>query len=381
MNGRIYLDYCATTPVHPDVLEAMLPALGSHFGNASSMHATGQDAARAVQQARRQVAEGIGCAGAEIHFTSGATEADNLALLGVMRRHAPGNAHLITTAVEHHAVLHTAQRLEHEGYAVTYLPVDAQGLVCSDSVRQAIRPDTVLISVMMVNNEVGSIQPVAEIGRIAQEMGILMHTDAVQAIGLLDVDVDALAVDMLSLSAHKIYGPKGVGALYIREGVAISPMMYGGAQENRLRPGTENVPGIVGMGAAVAYVSRHKGGAYGRLSQLRQQLAAGLRRHIPDLIINGPETAVSPHVLSISLPNADAEMMLLRLSKMGAAVSMGSACTSRDIAPSHVLTAMHLPGEQIEGTLRLSMGFPTTASDIEAAVEMLAEVHKLCPLD
>jgi len=374
MNDRIYLDYCATTPVHPDVREALLPTLDGQFGNASSMHSMGQEAAQALRQARIQVAEGIGCRADEIYFTSGATEADNWALSGVMRRYLPGNAHLITTAVEHHAILHTAQHLEHAGYAVTYLPVDTQGFVSPDSVHQAIRPDTVLISVMMVNNEMGTIQPIAEIGRIAQEKGVLLHTDAVQALGLLDVNVENLAVNLLSLSAHKVYGPKGVGALYIREGTAINPMMYGGSQENNLRPGTENVPGIVGLGAAINLVSKHKQKEYGRLSHMRQRLIDGLRQYIPDLIINGSETAVCPHILSVSFPGANAEMMLLQLNQMRVAVSIGSACTSETIAPSHVLTAMHLPPEQIEGTLRISLGYPSTENEVDQFITILSKI-------
>lgn len=376
MGGNIYLDYCATTPIHAEVREAIRPTLEELYGNASSMHPAGQAAAEALQQARLQVAEGIGCRPHEVYFTSGATEADNLALLGVLRNHAPGTAHLITTAVEHHAVLHAAEQLEREGYAVTYLPVDGRGLVSPEAVRAAIRPDTVLISVMMVNNEVGAIQPIAKIGRIARGKGVLFHTDAVQALGLLKVDVESLAVDLLSLSAHKIYGPKGVGALYVREGVTVRPLLYGGTQENDLRPGTENVPGIVGLGAAVAFTSRHKGKEYGRLSGLRQLLAEGLRRATPSVIVNGPETAVSPHVLSASFPGASAELMLLHLNHRGIAVSMGSACTATTIAPSHVLTAMNLPAEQIEGTLRVSLGYPTRERDVTSFINAVSEIHE-----
>ena len=231
MSSRIYLDYCATTPVHPSVRDAMLRALDVDFGNPSSMHWAGQDSRRLMDQARMDVARGIGCRPAEIIFTSGATEADNLALFGTLRRFPPNEAHLITSAIEHHAILHAAQHLEQEGYSVTYLPVDEHGLVNADDVRRAIRPETKLISIMYVNNEVGSVQPIAEIGRIAREHKILFHTDAVQAIGLFDVNVDDLNVDLLSLSAHKIYGPKGIGALFVRPGIELSPMIFGGPQE------------------------------------------------------------------------------------------------------------------------------------------------------
>jgi cysteine desulfurase len=376
MSGNIYLDYCATTPIQPEVREAIRPTLDELFGNASSLHSEGQTAAEALQQARLQVAEGIGCRPHEVYFTSGATEADNLALFGILRNHPPGSAHLITTSVEHHAVLHAAEQLESEGYTVTYLPVDSQGLVSPRAVRAAIRPDTVLISVMMVNNEVGAIQPISDIGRIAQEKGVLLHSDAVQGLGLLEVNVEKLGVDLLSLSAHKIYGPKGIGALYVREGVTVRPLLYGGTQENALRPGTENIPGIVGLGAAVAFTSQHKGKEYDRLRGLRQRLVEGLRRAIPSVIVNGPETAVSPHVLSISFPGTSAELMLLFLNHRGIAVSMGSACTSRTIAPSHVLKAMNLPPEQIEGTLRVSLGFPTRERDVALFINATAEIHE-----
>ena len=374
MNRRIYLDYCATTPVHPDVRAAMLSALDEDFGNPSSMHWAGRRAGKLLELACAEVAQGIGSQPEEVHFTSGATEADNLALLGVLRQYAPGQAHLITSAVEHHAILHSAARLEREGYQVTYLAVDEAGRVNLKSLQKAIRKNTVLISVMLVNNEVGTIQPVAEIGAIAKERGILMHTDAVQGIGLLDVDVDDLQVDLLSLSAHKIYGPKGIGALYVRQGVRVEPLTFGGPQEMGLRAGTENVPGIVGLGAAVRLTQQHKGEARQRLLQLRQHLIEGLRGCLPEVVVNGPEREISPHVLSISFPRADAEMMLIRLNGEGIAVSLGSACNSQAIEPSHVLTAMGMPQEQIEGTLRISLGLPTTVEEIDQFVELAAAI-------
>ncbi len=371
MTTRTYLDYCATTPIHPEVRAAMLAALDEDFGNPSSMHWAGRRAGELVSQARTEVASAIGCSPEEVYFTSGATEADNLALLGILRRYEPGKAHLITTAVEHHAILHAAGQLEKEGYAITVLPVDAQGLVDPQAVRDAIRAATVLISIMLVNNETGAIQPVAQIGSIAREAGILMHTDAVQGVGLQDVNVDALNVDLLSLSAHKIYGPKGIGALCVRRAVSLTPLTFGGPQERSLRPGTENVPGIVGLGAAIHLTQAHKAAEHERLGKLRTHLIGRLKERIPDAIVNGPERAVSPHVLSVSFPGTDAEVLLIRLNAEGIAVSLGSACNSKSIEPSHVLTAMGLPREQIDGSLRISMGYPTSADDVNRFLEVM----------
>lgn len=374
MNPRTYLDYCATTPVHPEVRSAMLAALEEDFGNPSSMHWAGRRAGELVSQARAEVAGAIGASLEEMYFTGGATEADNLALLGVLRRYEPGKAHLITSAVEHHAILHSAAQLDKEGYAVTVLPVDAQGLVDPEAVRRAIRPETVLISIMLVNNETGAIQPVAEIGSIARAAGILMHTDAVQGMGLLDVNVDALKVDLLSLSAHKIYGPKGIGALYVRRGIALQPLVFGGPQERSLRPGTENVPGIVGLGAAVRLTREHKEAERARLSGLRASLIVRLKGRVLGTVVNGPAHAVAPHVVSVSFPGTDGEMMLIRLNAEGIAVSLGSACNSKSIEPSHVLTAMGLPKEQIDGSLRVSLGYPTSAEDVDRFVEVIPAV-------
>ena len=376
MGQRIYLDYCATTPVHPAVRKAMLAALESDFGNPSSMHSVGMEAAALVRQARQDVGSSLGCSPEEVCFTSGATEADNLALLGTLRRFAAGKAHLIVSAIEHHAVLHAAQKLEQEGYAVTYLPVDSQGLVDLQAVERAIRDDTKLISIMLVNNEVGSIQPIAEIGRIARAHSILLHTDAVQALGFMDVHVENLGVDMLSLSAHKIYGPKGIGALYVRNGLELVPLAFGGTQENTLRPGTENVPGILGLSSALNLVSEHRATERERLRGLRKRLVGGIQAAGLDMVLNGPEEDVAPHIASISFPGTDAEMLLIRLNKEGIAVSMGSACTSRDIEPSHVLTAMGLPEKRIEASLRISLGLPTTEEEIDKFVEILETAIK-----
>jgi len=375
MDRSIYLDYCATTPVHPEVKSAVMTTLERSFGNPSSMHWAGREAAKLLDDARTEVATEIGCAKSEIVFTSGATESDNLALLGIMRQYQPGKAHLITSAIEHHAILHTAQHLEQEGYDVTYVPVDNQGLVDPAVVKKAIRPETRMISIMLVNNEVGSIQPLAEIGKIARENEMYVHTDAVQGIGYLNIDVNALNVDLLSLSAHKIYGPKGIGALYVRDGVRITPLTYGGSQEMGLKPGTENLPGIVGLGAAIRLVRQHKDKERIRLARVRESIISKLRETIPGLIVNGP-VLVSPHVLSVSFPGADAEMMLIRLNGEKIAVSLGSACTSKDIEPSHVLTSMGLPHEQIEGTLRISFGYPTTEDELARFLEVLPEIWR-----
>ena len=371
MDTGTYFDYCATTPVHPDVRNQILRTLDVGFGNPSSLHWAGRNAKLVLNRARVEVAEGIGCRPDEIVFTSGATEADNLALFGTLRLFPPKEAHLITSAIEHHAVLHAAGQLEREGYSVTYLPVDRYGLVNPDDVRRSIRPETKLISVMYVNNETGAIQPVAEVGKITREHGILFHTDAVQAVGLFDVDVDDLNVDMLSLSAHKIYGPKGVGALYVRSGMEIRPLIFGGPQEKSLRAGTENVPGIAGLGAAMTLVRQHRAEERARLFGLRERLVNGMQALGPGVIVNGSPKATAPHVVSVSFMGADAEMLLIRLNAEGIAVSLGSACNSESVEPSHVLTAMRLPQEQIEATLRISLGMPTTPQEIDLLLEAL----------
>jgi cysteine desulfurase len=377
MNSRIYLDYCATTPIHPTVRAAMQHVIAADFGNPSSLHWAGQNAVQLVKQARIDLSEGIGCQPGEIYFTSGATEADNLALFGTLRRYPPNEAHLITSTIEHHAILHAAQQLEHEGYAVTYVPVDQKGLINLEDVRHAIRKETKLISIMCVNNEMGAIQPVAEIGTLAHEHGIAFHTDAVQAIGLLDINLSQIAVDLLSLSGHKIYGPKGIGALFVKAGHELKPMFFGGTQERSLRPGTENVPGLVGLGAAMKLIYQHRARERERLSHLREQLINGLKEIDPNVIVNGPEVEVAPHVLSVSFMDAEAEMLLIRLNQQGIAVSLGSACNSKSIEPSHVLTAMGLPREQIESTLRISLGLFTTTEEVDAFLKTLAHVLPL----
>jgi cysteine desulfurase len=381
MVDGIYFDYAATTPVHPVVLEAMHCALKESFGNPSSMHWAGKTAATLIEISRQEIAIALGCKTKEIFFTSGATEADNLALFGVLRKAHSNRPHLITSSIEHHAVLYAAHQLEREGFPVTYLPVSASGTIDPEDVSRAIRRDTALISIMMVNNETGAVQPIREIGEIAQQRGILFHTDAVQGLGLFDMDVNDLQIDLLSLSAHKIYGPKGIGALYIREGIHITPLLFGGVQEREIRPGTENVPGIAGLGAAVSLVQEHKKQEYIRLCTLRERLIAGLRDCIPVVIVNGQEAGGAPHILSVSFSGIDAEAMLLHLNRQGIAASMGSACTSKDIEPSHVLTAMGLPLDQISGTLRFSLGYPTTIDEIDQFLQVIESIYFRAKLD
>ncbi len=378
MTGKgVYFDYCATTPLHPVVREAMLPALGEGFGNPSSLHQLGQQARAWVEKARAQVAEGLNASPEEITFTSGATEAINLALIGGMRALPGQKKHLIISAVEHHAGLHTAEYLSGQGFEVTILPVDGEGLISLNSLQEAMRPDTGMISVMMVNNEVGSAQDVAGIGEIAKENGVLFHCDAVQAVNCFEIDVEKMQIDLLSLSGHKIYGPKGIGGLYVRPSVEVAPLLFGGAQEGKLRPGTENVSGIVGLGAAMALRNDDHALRYEHASRLRKLLVAGLREALPEVKINGPQEQVAPHIVSASFPGVDGELLLFHLSRKGIAVSMGSACTSKDIEPSHVLTAMGLPLEQIEGTIRISLGEPTTQEEIQTLILGLVDVIEL----
>ena len=373
MNQNLYFDYCATTPVHPKVLEEMLPVLKESFGNPSSLHSSGQQASEMVSRARMRVAEGIGADPDEIIFTSGATEANNLALIGVMNALAPKKRHLITGAIEHHATLHSAAALAKRGFALTILPVDGQGRISPEDLSNAIRPDTGLVSIMLVNNEVGSLQDIPALARIARERDALVHTDAVQALNYYGINVDDLGVDLLSLSGHKIYGPKGIGALYIRKGTPIDPIQFGGTQESGLRPGTENVPGIVGLGAAMALRNTDYSDRYQHVMQLREHFVLGLQETFPDAIVNGPEKNHAPHIISVSFPGMDGELLLFHLNQQGVAVSMGSACTSNSIEPSHVLTAMGLTEAQIEGTIRISFGLQTTEAQVDKLLNLLPQ--------
>jgi cysteine desulfurase len=374
----IYLDYCATTPISAEVLAAMMPALENGYGNPSSLHVFGQGAKTAIEKARAQVAQRIGARAQEIVFTSGATEADNLAIFGIASANEQEDGHLITSSIEHHAVLHSAKCLEKKGWQVTYLPVSQDGLIDPTDVASAIQDNTKLISLMMVNNEVGTIQPIKEVGVIAGVHGIPFHTDAVQALGLLPVSVDDLGVDLLSLSAHKIYGPKGSGALYIRKGIELQAMISGGPQEGTRRAGTENVPGIIGLGAAAAATALKRQDEFERMSRLRSYFVDGLCVKMSDFQVNGTIEQSSPHVVSLTFPGSDGEMMLFHLNKNGLAVSMGSACNAREIAPSHVLLAMGLSPALAEASIRISFGYPTETADIDRLLEVLPKVVEQC---
>lgn len=371
--AKTYLDYAATTPVDSRVLAAMVPYFTEHAGNASSIHGFGQEARTAVEQARAEVAGLVGARPSEIVFTSGATEADNLAVLGVALGTESRGRHIITSAIEHHAVLEACHFLEERGYDVTYLPVDRRGLVNSEDVRRSIRPGTVLISVMAANNEIGTLQPVAEIGRIARERGIPFHSDATQMVGALPVDVDALSLDLLSMSAHKRYGPKGIGALYVRTGVPLRRIQHGGSHERNRRGGTENVPGIVGFGAALRLAGEEMEGERARLMVLRDRMIREALA-IPGAHLNGDPDRRLPNNVNLSFAGTDSQSLVIGLDLHGIASSSGSACTSGSLEPSHVLTALGLPPELATGAIRLTLGRATTNADADAALEVLREV-------
>ena len=373
MQRRIYVDYGATTPTDPRVVEAMVPYFNQKFGNAGSIHAFGQEAREAVDRAREIVASTIGASPQEIVFTSGATEADNFAVLGAAWANESRGHHLITSRIEHHAVLEPCRFLEGRGFEVTYLPVDRAGRVDPDDVRRAIRPDTILISVMSSNNEIGTLEPVAEIGRIAREQGILMHTDATQSVGIVPVHVDALSVDLLSLSAHKRYGPKGVGALYVRKGSKLARIQSGGSQERNRRGGTENVPGIVGFGTALALSLEVMDEEASNLRRLRDRLIDELTR-LDGAHLNGHRTDRLPGNVNLSFEGTDSESLLLALDFQGVAASSGSACTSGSLEPSHVLTAIGLKPEIAAGTVRLTLGRWTTSQDVDDLLTIFPEV-------
>ena len=373
---RIYLDNAATTAVSPEVLEAMLPYFTQCFGNPSSIHSTGRDARRAVDAARRQVAGAIGAQPQEIYFTAGGSESDNWAIKGTaFARRNKGN-HIITSAIEHHAVLHTCAWLEKQGFEVTYLPVDEFGRVRVEDVEKAITDKTILITIMAANNEIGTIQPIEEIGRLAHDKGILFHTDAVQAIGAMPIDVNAMHIDMLSMSGHKFHGPKGIGALYIRKGVKIDQYLHGGAQERGQRAGTENLAGIVGMGKAIEIATQHLEENARRLTALRDKLIDGILAEIPDVRLNGHRTQRLPNNVNVSVRYVEGEALLLRLDLAGIAGSSGSACTSGSLDPSHVLLAIGLPHEIAHGSLRLSLGADTTEAEIDEVLDKLPGIVK-----
>lgn len=372
---RVYLDYAATTPVDARVFSAMQPYFCTEFGNASSVYSYGRTARQAVAQARRQVAAIIGADPSEVFFTSGGSESDNWALKGMAAslRRAGRGKHIITSAIEHHAVLNTCAYLEHEGYEVTYLPVDSRGRVSVGAVEEAVRPDTIIVSIMTANNEVGTIEPIAEIGALLRERGIFFHTDAVQAVGHIPVAVEEFHVDALSLSGHKIYAPKGVGALYIRRGWQIDPLIHGGAQERELRAGTENVPGIVALGAAAEIARVELGPEWERLSALRDRLLAEVSA-IPGAHINGDTSYRLPHNVNFGIAGVAQDTLLIRLDMAGFAVSAGSACSAGSLEPSHVLLAIGATREQAATAIRVTLGRYTTAEDVERFIAELKSI-------
>jgi len=370
----VYLDHCATTPLHPDVLTAMLPFLRDSFGNPSSIHALGRKAREAVEEARGRVAALIGANASEIVFTSGGTEANNLAIQGIARARKDRGNHIITSAIEHHAVLKTCQYLERNGFTVTYLPVDQHGIVNPEDVKKALTDKTILVSVMHANNEVGTIEPIHEIGRIVTERGIPFHTDAVQSAGKVPLNVKEMSVDLLSISAHKFHGPKGIGALYIREGISIDPILYGGEQEKGIRSGTENVASVAGLGKACELARETVAVRMDEIRKMRDALQERISAAVPGLKINGHPVSRLPNCLSVSIPGIMGETILRDLDARGIAVSSGSACTSHSVEISHVLAAMGLPEETAQGTVRLSLGIINTPDEIEYAAASFVEV-------
>jgi cysteine desulfurase len=372
---HVYLDHAATTPTAPAVVEAMLPYFTERFGNPSSLYGWGREGKRAIEEAREQVARNLGALPQEIIFTGGGSEADNLALKGVALASRNKGNHVITSAIEHHAVYDAAKFLaEHLGCEVTYVPVDQYGLVDPDDVRKAITARTVLISIMQANNEVGTIQPVAEIGQVAREHQIPFHVDAVQAVGAIPVNVDELHADLLSLSAHKFYGPKGVGALYVRRGIRLVQLIHGGAQERKRRAGTENVPGIVGLAKALDLAVGALPENSARTAALRDRLIHGISERIPRSRFNGHPTQRLPNNVSFCFEFVEGESLLLNLDLQGVAASSGSACTSGALEPSHVLLAIGLPHEIAHGSLRLTLGRDNTEEDVDYVLDILPEI-------
>lgn len=374
MNRRIYLDHSATTRVKPEVLEEMLPVYTDYYGNPSSIYSFGREAKKLVDQARMRVAKALGALPEEIFFTAGGSESDNWVLRGVSYANKNRGNHIITTSIEHHAILHTCEQLEKEGFEVTYLPVDSYGMISLEDLKAAITDKTILISVMYANNEIGTIEPIEEIGKIAKERNIYFHTDAVQAVGNVKIDVKAQNIDMLSLSAHKFYGPKGIGALYIRKGTRIANLIHGGGQERGKRAGTENVPGIVGLGKAIELATENIESYNEKLLKLRTKLINGVMEKIPYTRLNGHPEKRLPGNANFCFQYIEGESLLLNLDMKGIAASSGSACTSGSLDPSHVLLAIGLPHEIAHGSLRLTLGDENTEEDVDYVLEVLPEI-------
>ena len=381
MPKPIYLDYAATTPIDSKVLKEMLPYLKEEYGNPSSIHSFGQKARVAIEDARLKLAGFLNCTPKEIIFCGSATEADNFAIFGLLRPYLSKEKkrHIITTQIEHHAVLEPYKELEDQGVAVTYLPVNKEGLINIADVGDAITPETILVSIMYANNEIGTIQPIAEIGKLVKEKSqelktkIFFHTDAVQAVNYLDCNVENLRVDLLTISSHKIYGPKGIGALYVRKGVPIVPIIYGGGQENNLRSGTENVAGIIGFGAAIEEVKRRKSEVKS-IERVRNKLINRVLKDIPDSKLNGSREKRLPNNVNFSFKGAEGEAIVIALDQKGIAVSTGSACSSRSLEPSHVLMALGLSEEEAHTSLRISLGRFTTEKEIDNFLKVLPTV-------
>ena len=380
----IYMDHAATTPMRAEVVDAMEPYFAKTFGNASSVHRFGQNARKAVEDARRAVASAIGAEADEIYFTGGGTESDNLALQGVMRAGRDQTGHIITSAIEHHAVLNCARYLEKRGHRLTVLPVDGNGVVDLEKLEEALGEDTRLVTVMLANNEIGTLQPLKRIVSLAHEKDVPVHTDAVQAVGKIPVDVDDLGVDLLSISAHKIYGPKGVGALYVRKGVRFKQIVFGGHHERNKRPGTENVPGIVGLGRAIELAEEEREETSERLGFLRDRLQTGIQDSIKETSLNGHPERRLPNVLNMSFRYVEGESLLLTLDSQGVAVSTGSACTSGSLEPSHVLRAMEMDPALAHGSLRFSLGRDNTVDEVDRVLEslppMVGRLRQMSPL-
>ncbi|MEE8577908.1 MAG: aminotransferase class V-fold PLP-dependent enzyme [candidate division Zixibacteria bacterium] len=372
---RIYLDHNATTPVDPAVVEAMIPWLSSGFGNASSVHSIGRDAKVALENARETIAALINCEPAELYFTSGGTESDNIAILGAARQLKKRRSHIIVGQAEHHAVLEPAEHLAHnEGFSLDLLPVDSEGLSSADSLNELIRSDTGLVSVMLANNETGTIQDLSPLVASAHDNGSLFHTDAVQAIGKVKVDVKASEVDLLSLTGHKIYGPKGIGALFIRQGIKLSPVMFGGSHEKKRRPGTENVAGAVGLAKTLEIAETCREEDFERLSGLADDFIDAILDRIPDCRFNGSRSLRVPQTVNIAFAGIEGESIVLSLDMESICVSSGSACTSGAVEPSHVLTAMNIPAIEAQGSIRFSLGRTTTREQLEHVLTMLPPI-------
>lgn len=371
---NVYLDYSATTPVKEEVLKEMIPYFTEKFGNPSSLYDKGLESKDAVTHAREQVADLINAKPSEVYFTAGGTESDNWALFGTAEKLKSKGNHIITTKIEHHAILHSCAYLEKEGYEVTYLDIDKDGRISLKQLEEAITDKTILISIMLVNNEIGTVQPIKEAAAIAKKHGVLFHTDAVQGLGNVDIDVKDMGVDMMSMSSHKIYGPKGSGALYIRKGVVIDNYLHGGAQENRRRAGTENLTGIVGFGKAAKLAKANFKGHVEHCSSLRNYLKDRIISEIPDTYVNGTMENRHPGNLNITFKYIEGESILLLLNQFGISVSTGSACSSTSLEPSHVLTALGVPVEMIHGTVRFTVGDFTTKEDIDYVVDNLKKI-------